>query len=206
VIDFILHIDKYLADIISQCHGYTYLILFGLIFIETGIVVAPFIPGDSLLFATGALVAGGNTGLHIFWLVLILITAAFAGDMLNYHLGGYFGPKVFKKDNRILKLEYYERTRTFFDKHGGKSVMLGRFLPIIRTFVPFVAGVSKMPAAKFAGYNITGGVSWIVFFLLLGYFFGNIPVVENNFSIVVVAIIAISLIPAVYAAIKGRKK
>jgi membrane-associated protein len=203
--DFILHIDKYLGGIISQYHTYTYLILFAFIFAETGFVVTPFIPGDSLLFAMGALLAGGKTGLNIYLLAAILIVAAVLGDLLNYHLGKYFGPKVFKKENKILKLEYYEKTKKFFDVHGGKSVTLGRFLPLIRTFIPFVAGISGMTQGKFLRYNVVGGIAWIVVFLSAGYFFGNIPVVKNNFSIVVVGIIATSLIPVIYAAVKRKK-
>jgi membrane-associated protein len=203
--DFILHIDKYLGDIISQYHTYTYLILFAFIFAETGFVVTPFVPGDSLLFAMGALLAGGSTGLNIYLLAAILIAAAILGDLLNYHLGKYFGPRVFKQENKILKLAYYEKTKKFFDEHGGKSVTLGRFLPLIRTFIPFVAGISGMPKTKFLSYNVAGGFAWIVILLSAGYFFGNIPAVKNNFSIVVVAIIGISLVPVIYAAVKRKR-
>jgi membrane-associated protein len=202
--DFILHIDKYLASIISQYHTYTYLILFAFIFAETGFVVTPFIPGDSLLFAMGALLAGGSTGLNIYLLAVILIAAAVLGDLLNYQLGRYFGPRVFKKENKILKLEYYEKTKKFFDAHGGKSVTLGRFLPLIRTFIPFVAGISGMARRKFLRYNVAGGIAWIVILLSAGFFFGNIPAVRNNFSIVVVAIVVISVAPIVYAALKRK--
>jgi membrane-associated protein len=202
--DFLLHIDKYLAGMISAYHTYTYLILFAFIFAETGFVVTPFLPGDSMLFAMGALMAGGNTGLNIYLLAGILIVAAVSGDLLNYHLGKYFGPRVFKKENKILKLEYYEKTKQFFKAHGGKSVTLGRFLALIRTFIPFVAGISGMPQGKFLLYNVAGGVAWIVILLSAGYFFGNIPAVKNNFSIVVVAIIASSLIPLIYTAVKRR--
>jgi len=141
LIDFILHIDKHLADIISQYHALTYLILFVIIFAETGFVVTPFLPGDSLLFAAGALIAGGNTGLNIYLLAVILIIAAFVGNTINYLLGNYLGPKVFKEKNRILKLQYYLDTKAFFDRHGGKAVIISRFMPIIRTIAPFVAGV-----------------------------------------------------------------
>ncbi len=202
--DFILHIDKYLAHIISQYHALTYLILFAFIFAETGLVVAPFVPGDSLLFAAGTLIAGGNTGLSIYLLGIILIIAAFTGNTVNYLLGKHFGPKVFKPGNKILKPEYYERTKAFFDKHGGKAVILSRFVPIIRTVAPFVAGVGKMPFARYSTYNIIGGIAWIIFFLIAGYFFGNIPFVKNNFSIVVLVIVALSLMPLIYTAIKNR--
>ena len=202
--DFILHIDKYLAHIINQYHALTYLILFAFIFAETGLVVAPFVPGDSLLFAAGTLIAGGSTGLSIYLLAGILIVAAFTGNTVNYFVGKYLGPKVFKKDNKILKLEYYYRTKDFFDKHGGKAVILSRFVPIIRTIAPFVAGVGKMPFAQYSLYNIAGGVSWVICLLFVGYFFGNIPFIKNNFTIVILVIIVVSLIPPIYTAIKSR--
>ena len=204
VADFLLHIDKYLAHIINQYHSLTYLILFLFIFAETGLVVTPFIPGDSLLFASGTLIAGGSTGLSIYLLALILIVAAFAGNSVNYWLGNYFGPKVFKEKNKILKLEYYLKTKEFFDKHGGKAVIFSRFIPIIRTIAPFVAGVGKMPFLQYSLYNIIGGGLWVLFFLFLGFLFGNIPFVKDNFTVVVLVIIAISLVPAIYAAIKSR--
>ena len=204
--DFLLHFDKYLAHIISQYHGLSYLILFAFIFAETGFVVTPFIPGDSLLFAASALIAGGGTGLNIFLLALILIVAAFAGNTLNYMLGKYFGAKVFKKDNKILKLAYYEKTKAFFDKHGGKAIIFSRFVPIIRTIAPFVAGIGRMPFAQYSVYNITGGAAWITGFLCLGFFFGNLPLVKNNFTIVILAIVIISLLPSVYAAVASRKQ
>ncbi|WP_317131810.1 MULTISPECIES: VTT domain-containing protein [Mucilaginibacter] len=195
----------YLAGLISHYHSSTYLILFGMIFIETGIVVVPFIPGDSLLFATGALVAGGNTGLNIYLLALLLILAAFAGDVLNYKLGGYFGPRVFKKDNKILRLEYYQRAKSFFDQYGGKSIAFGRFIPMIRTFAPFVAGVSRMPIVRFLSFNIAGGSVWVILFLAIGYFFGNIPLIKDHFSLFVIAIVVISLIPVGLAAFRNEK-
>ena len=206
LIDFILHIDKNLALIISQYHSLTYLILFVIIFAETGFVVTPFLPGDSLLFAAGALIAAGGTGLDINMLALILIVAAFAGNTVNYLLGTYFGPKVFKQDNRVLKLEYYTQTKAFFDKHGGKAVIFSRFMPIIRTIAPFVAGVGRMPFLRYSLYNIIGGVVWIVIFLFAGYMLGNIPFFKAHFSLIGLGIIVVSLIPAIYAAIKGSRK
>jgi membrane-associated protein len=173
LIDFVLHIDKHLAAIISQYHALTYLILFAIIFAETGFVVTPFLPGDSLLFAAGALIAGGNTGLSIYLLALILIAAAFAGNTVNFFIGSYLGPKVFKEKNKILKLEYYEQTHAFFEKHGALAVIFSRFMPIIRTIAPFVAGVSQMSFLKYSLYNIIGGASWILVFLFAGYFFGK---------------------------------
>jgi membrane-associated protein len=204
LIDFILHIDKHLADIISQYHALTYLILFAIIFAETGFVVTPFLPGDSLLFAAGALVAEGNTGLSIYLLALILIVAAFTGNTVNYLVGGYLGPKVFKEKNKILKLEYYLQTRAFFEKHGAVAVILSRFMPIIRTIAPFVAGVSGMPFLKYSLYNIIGGAAWILVFLFSGYFLGNVPFFKAHFAVVGIVIILISIVPPIYAAIKSR--
>jgi membrane-associated protein len=204
LIDFILHIDKHLAEIINQYHTLTYLILFVIIFAETGFVVTPFLPGDSLLFAAGALIAAGNTGLNIYLLALILIVAAFVGNTVNYMLGNYLGPKVFKENNKVLKLDYYLQTKAFFDKHGGKAVIFSRFVPIIRTIAPFVAGVGKMPFVRYSIYNIIGGASWIIIFLFAGYWLGTIPFFKEHFSLVGIAIILVSVIPAIIAVIKSR--
>jgi len=204
LIDFIVHIDKHLADIISQYHALTYLILFAIIFAETGFVVTPFLPGDSLLFASGALIAVGNTGLNIYILALILIVAAFTGNTINYLLGGYLGPKVFKEQNKILKLSYYLQTKAFFDKYGATAVIFSRFVPIVRTIAPFVAGVGRMPFLKYSFYNIVGGVSWILVFLFAGYFLGNVPFFKTHFALVGVVIIVLSIIPPIYAALKSR--
>lgn len=206
LIDFIVHIDKHLAAIISQYHALTYLILAAIIFAETGFVVTPFLPGDSLLFAAGALIAGGNTGLSIYILAFILIAAAFAGNTVNYLLGGYLGPMVFKEENKVLKLDYYLRTKAFFDKHGGVAVILSRFMPIIRTIAPFVAGVGRMPFFKYSLYNITGGAAWILVFLFAGYFLGNVPFFKAHFALVGVIIILISIIPPIYAGLKPAHK
>lgn len=206
LIDFILHIDKHLADIISQYHTLTYLILFVIIFAETGFVVTPFLPGDSLLFAAGALIAGGNTGLDITILALILIAAAFLGNTVNYALGNYLGPKVFKENNKILKLSYYLQTKAFFDKHGGKAVIFSRFMPIIRTIAPFVAGVGRMSFLRYSLYNIIGGAAWIVLFLMAGYLLGNVPFFKAHFSLIGIAIILVSVIPAVIAAMRAGKR
>jgi len=204
LIDFILHIDKHLSAIISQYHALTYLILFVIIFAETGFVITPFLPGDSLLFAAGALIAAGATGLDIYLLTLILIIAAFTGNTVNYFLGNYLGPKVFKEKNKILKLDYYLQTKAFFDRHGGKAVIISRFMPIIRTIAPFVAGVGRMPFLRYSLYNIIGGASWIIVFLFAGYWLGNVPFFKANFSLVGIAIILVSVIPPVIAAIKTR--
>ena len=206
LIDFILHIDKHLADIISQYHALTYLILFVIIFAETGFVVTPFLPGDSLLFAAGALIAGGDTGLNIYLLAIILIIAAFAGNTINYLIGNYLGPKVFKENNKILKLQYYLDTKAFFDKHGGKAVIISRFMPIIRTIAPFVAGVGKMPFLRYSLYNIIGGASWIVLFLFAGYMLGNVPFFKAHFSLIGIAIILVSILPPIIAGINNRRK
>jgi membrane-associated protein len=206
LIDFILHIDTHLSTIISQYQGWTYLILFVIIFAETGFVVTPFLPGDSLLFAAGALIAGGNTGLDIYLLSLILIVAAIAGNTVNYTLGKVLGDKVFKPNNRILKLEYYNQTHAFFEKHGGKAVIFSRFMPIIRTIAPFVAGVGHMPFGRYTLYNVIGGVTWIVIFLFAGFMLGNIPFFKEHFSLIGIGIIVVSVIPPIIAAVKSRIK
>jgi membrane-associated protein len=206
LVDFILHIDKHLAAIISQYHTLTYLILFVIIFAETGFVVTPFLPGDSLLFAAGALIAGGDTGLDIYILAVILIAAAFAGNTANYLIGNYLGPKVFKPENKVLKLDYYLQTKAFFDKHGGKAVILSRFVPIVRTIAPFVAGVGRMPFGRYSLYNIIGGASWIILFLFAGYLLGNVPFFKAHFSLVGIAIILVSILPPIIAGINSRRK
>ena len=205
LIDFILHIDKHLAAIISQYHALTYLILFVIIFAETGFIVTPFLPGDSLLFAAGALVAAGDTGLNIYILALILIIAAFAGNTVNYLVGSYLGPKVFKENNKVLKLDYYNQTHAFFEKHGALAVIFSRFMPIIRTIAPFVAGVSQMPFLKYSLYNIIGGVSWILVFLFAGYMLGNVPFFKAHFALIGIIIILVSIIPPIYAAITSKR-
>ena len=177
-----------------------------IIFAETGFVITPFLPGDSLLFAAGALIAGGATGLDIYLLTLILIIAAFTGNTVNYLLGNYLGPKVFKEKNKILKLDYYLQTKAFFDKHGGKAVIISRFMPIIRTIAPFVAGVGKMPMVRYSLYNIIGGAAWIIVFLFAGYFLGNVPFFKAHFSLIGIVIILVSIIPPIIAGITSRKK
>lgn len=204
IIDFILHIDKHLVDITSQYQGWTYLIIFLIIFAETGFVVTPFLPGDSLLFATGALIATGNSGLNIVTMALILIMAAFTGNTVNYLLGNYLGAKVFKPENKVLKLDYYLKTKAFFDRHGGKAVILSRFMPIIRTIAPFVAGVGKMPIARYSLYNIIGGAAWIIAFLFAGYELGTVPFFRDHFSLVGVIIILLSVVPPLLALVKNR--
>lgn len=205
ILDYILHIDKHLVKIVSDYRTWTYLIIFIIIFAETGFVVTPFLPGDSLLFAVGALIAKGDTGLNIYLMGLLLIIAAISGNTVNYIFGTFLGPKVFKPGNRVLKLEYYTKTKEYFNKKGGNMLIFSRFMPIFRTFAPFVAGVGKMNFAPFTYYNVVGGVLWIVSFLGIGFIFGNIPFIKNNFTYVMIVIIVLTLLPAVIAALKAKK-
>jgi membrane-associated protein len=205
VIDFILHIDVHLAEIINATGLWTYGILFFLIFIETGLVVTPFLPGDSLLFAAGAL-AKTTGALDIKWLYLLMVAAAILGDTANYWIGHYLGPKVFTTKSRFFKKEYLDRTHAFYEKHGGKTIFLARFIPIIRTFAPFVAGIGKMSYGHFISYNIVGGIVWPAICLFSGYFFAEIPFVQNNFSLVAVAIILISVVPIGIEWLKSRNE
>ncbi len=195
ILEFVLHIDKHLLEICTQYGAWVYAILFVVIFCETGFVVTPFLPGDSLLFAAGSLAAIGALDA---WVASgLLIAAAFAGDTANYWIGHYVGPKVFHKENvRFLNKEYLNRTHAFYERHGGKTIVIARFLPIIRTFAPFVAGIGSMTYARFMLYNLSGGILWVLLFIFGGYFFGNIPVVRNNFSIVILALVIIPGIPA----------
>lgn len=193
LLDFVLHLDKHLSDIILQYGTLTYLILFIVIFAETGFVFTPFLPGDSLLFAAGTFAAQGSFNVHI--LFLILTAAAIIGDTVNYWIGHYFGLKIFEKNARFLKKEYVEKTHRFYEKYGGKTIILARFVPIVRTFAPFVAGVGSMAYPKFISYNIIGGAIWCALFVYGGFYFGNLPFVKNNFSLVIIAIILISMLP-----------
>jgi membrane-associated protein len=203
-IDFTLHLDKYLNVLIESFGIWTYLILFFVIFMETGFVVTPFLPGDSLLFAAGALAA--TTVLDEKLLFIFLAAAAVLGDTANYWIGHYVGPKVFTSGSRWLKQEYLERTHAFYEKHGGKTIFLARFIPIIRTFAPFVAGIGKMRYSYFLTYNVVGGVVWTALFIFGGYFFGNLPFVRNNFSVVIIAIILISISPGIVEYLRNRRK
>lgn len=205
IIDSLLHIDQYLVEIVRDYRTWTYLIIFLIIFAETGFVVTPFLPGDSLLFAVGALIAKGDTGLNIYIMALLLIAAGISGNTVNYFLGSFLGPKVFKPGNRILKVEYYNKTKDYFNKKGGNMLIFSRFMPIFRTFAPFVAGIGKMKFVHFTYYNVLGGVLWIVSFLGIGFVFGNIPIIKNNFTYVMLVIIVLTLLPAIIAAIKAKK-
>lgn len=206
IIDLFLHLDKHLTDVVIQFGPWTYILLFLVIFMETGLVVTPFLPGDSLLFAAGALAALDGSPLNIVLLWAVLATAAVLGDTANYWIGHTLGPRVFNERIPFLKKEYLDRTHQFYEKHGGFTIFLARFVPIIRTFAPFVAGVGRMSYGHFITYNLAGGIVWTALFTFGGYFFGNMPIVKENFSLVVIAIILISLLPAVYEVVKSRRK
>ncbi len=203
-IDFFLHLDKHLAEIIANYGVWTNLILFLIVFAETGLVVTPFLPGDSLLFAAGTFAALGSLDPVI--LILLLSAAAILGDTVNYWVGAYIGPRAFSGEVRWLRKEYLDRTHAFYEKHGGKTIILARFIPIIRTFAPFVAGVGTMTYSRFLLYNVVGGVVWVTLFVLAGYYFGNLPAVRQNFSYVILAIIVISVMPIVLEFMKSRRR
>jgi len=203
-IDIILHLDIHLSAIIQHYGSWTYLILFTIIFCETGLVVTPLLPGDSLLFAAGAFAAKGDLKPTI--LLLLLSAAAILGDTVNYWAGHYVGPKIFHKENvRFLNKKHLERTHQFYEKYGGKTIILARFMPIIRTFAPFVAGIGAMSYSRFIIYNITGGIAWVLLFVMGGFYFGNIPIVKNNFTLVILAIIFLSILPGVIEYLRARK-
>ncbi|KAA9341008.1 DedA family protein [Adhaeribacter soli] len=213
LIDFILHLDVHLTEIINNYGVWAYAILFLIIFVETGLVVMPFLPGDSLLFAAGAFAAPQIiNGQHvdgpfnIYYLIGLLFIAAFLGDTLNYAIGNWFGPKVFQKDYRFLKREYLLKTEEFYHKHGGKTIIFARFIPIIRTFAPFIAGVGTMKYGRFITYNIVGGFIWVAGFVVAGYLFGNIPAVKKNFTLVIFAIIILSVLPPILEVVKHKMK
>lgn len=200
-----IHLDKYLNTVIQNYGIWTNLILFIIIFCETGLVVTPFLPGDSLLFAAGTFAASGS--LEIRWLLILLATAAVVGDTVNYSIGHFLGSKIFyKEDVRFLNKKYLERAHEFYEKHGGKAIILARFIPIIRTFVPFVAGIANMNYLRFLSYNIIGGIVWVVLLLCAGYFFGNIPIVKQNFTLVIYVIILISILPGLIEFLRSRQQ
>ncbi|MCC6500720.1 MAG: DedA family protein [Anaerolineales bacterium] len=202
LVDLFLHLDEHLANIINQYGAWTYAILFVVIFLETGVVVTPFLPGDSLLFAAGTFAALGS--LNIYGLAALLMFAAILGDTVNYSIGHYLGERAY--NIKFLKKEYFDKTHAFFEKHGGKTIFLARFVPIVRTFAPFVAGIGKMSYAYFITYNFVGGVVWVLLFTFAGYFFGNIPFVRKNFEFVIIAIIGISVLPMVFEWWKARRE
>ena len=191
--DLFLNIDQNLAMVVANFGVWSYALLFLIIFMETGLVVTPFLPGDSLIFAAGALAAGGL--FSVLWLFILLTAAAIIGDTVNYWIGHYVGPKVFEGNHRLLKKEYLHKAQAFYAKHGGAAIVLARFVPIVRTFAPFVAGVGKMNYSQFIYYNIMGGAFWVALFLFSGYFFGNLPWVKHNFEYLIIAIILISVVP-----------
>lgn len=213
-LDIFLHLDKHL-DVFVRDHGvWVYGLLFLIVFCETGLVVTPFLPGDSLLFAAGAIsarVTEGHPGINIWALLAVLLAAAMLGDNLNYWIGRTIGPKIFRGEStsligRLLSRKHLDRSQKFFDKHGGKSVILGHFVPIVRTFVPFVAGASKLPYSRFLTYNLTGVAAWVGICVFAGYFFGNIPVIQRNFELAVLGVIVVSLIPLAVEFIKSRRE
>lgn len=198
LVDFIIHIDRHLAEIIAAYGTWTYAIIFAIIFVETGLVIMPFLPGDSLLFAAGAFCAKPETGLNVHAMALLLFIAAVLGDTVNYWIGAKIGPAVFKREDSIwLRKKHLERAHEFFERYGGRAIILARFVPIVRTFVPFVAGVGQMTYARFLAYNVIGGFAWIYFFTYAGYLFGNQPFVQKNFKLVILAIIILSVVPMV---------
>lgn len=204
LIEFILHLDKYLSLIIQNFGALTYFMLFLIIFAETGLVAAPFLPGDSLLFAAGTFAAIGS--LNVLWLFAILAAAAILGDSLNYAIGKFIGPRMFKEHSRFLKKEYLDKTHKFYEKYGKKTIVLARFVPIVRTFAPFLAGLGKMSYAHFLFYNIFGGILWVATFVFGGYFFGNIPIIKENFTIVIFIIIIVSFLPMLIEVYRHRKQ
>ncbi len=207
LIDLFLHLDEHLSAIIQSYGTWTYFLLFLVIFMETGFVVTPFLPGDLLLFAAGTFASPAlGSPLNIWVLWALLCIAAVVGDTVNYWIGHFIGPRAFSGEIRFLKKQYLDRTHAFFERHGGKTIILARFVPIIRTFAPFVAGVGEMGYGKFISYNVIGGIAWVTLFTWGGYFFGTLPFVQNNFSLVVLAIIFISVLPAVIEIIKERTR
>ncbi len=207
IIDFILHIDQHMIEMVSDYHLWTYAILFVIIFCETGLVVTPFLPGDSLLFVTGAISALPNTPLNVHLIFLLLFAAAVLGDSCNYTIGRYLGQKLFSNPNsKIFKQKYLDQTHEFYKKYGGKTIIIARFVPIVRTFAPFVAGMGRMHYYYFMMYNVVGGALWVAAFCYAGYFFGDLPFVQNNLKLLIVAIIIISIMPAIIEVIRERYK
>lgn len=202
LIDFILHIDVHLGQLIAGYGALAYFILFLIIFIETGLVVMPFLPGDSLLFAAGAFAALGS--LNVWGILVLLIGAAILGDTVNYWIGHFFGEKLIANPRIPIKKEHVAKTQAFFKKHGGKTIILARFVPIVRTFAPFVAGIGKMSYGRFISFNVIGGIGWVALFVLAGFFFGNLPSVKHNFTLVIMAIILLSVSPMFWEFVRGR--
>lgn len=206
IIDFILHIDVHLAELVAEYGTWVYAILFLILFCETGLVVTPFLPGDSLLFVAGAISALDTNDLNVHLMVLLMIVAAIIGDAVNYTIGRIFGDKLFKNPNsKIFRRVYLDKTHAFYEKHGGKAIILARFVPIVRTFAPFVAGMGKMSYRHFAFYNVAGALLWVLSFTYAGYLFGDLPIVQKNLKLLIVAIIFISILPGVIEIIRHRR-
>ena len=203
MIDFVLHFDRHLAEFVQAYGPWVYGLLFGIVFAETGFVVTPFLPGDSLLFAAGALCATGDLSMAA--MLGLLMVAAFAGNAVNYSIGRFIGPRVFQSGHRLLNQDYLDRAHAFFEQYGGKAVVLGRFVPIVRTFVPFVAGAARMTPASFVFYNAAGAIGWVMLCLGAGWLFGNIPVVKNNFSLVTIGIVFVSVLPMIIEMVRARR-
>ncbi len=205
VMDLLLHLDKHLAALLAQYGSWVYAILFLIIFVETGLVVMPFLPGDSLLFVAGALWA--VSGMNVHSLVLVLVVAAILGDTVNYAVGNYLGPKVFHwEDSRWFNRKALDRTHAFYEKHGGKTIVIARFLPFLRTFAPFVAGIGSMTYARFAAYNVFGALLWVGSLVYAGFYFGNLPIIRNNLTLVILVIIGLSLVPLVIAFVREKMR
>ncbi len=205
LVDIIINIDEHLTELIKYFGGLVYVVLFLIVFCETGLFVTPFLPGDSLIFVVGALAAAGALNLGL--VTIVLMVAAILGDTVNYHIGKYLGPKIFKKQNvRFLNRKHLDKAHEFYERHGGRTVIIARFIPIIRTFAPFVAGMGSMTYVRFILYNVVGGVAWVSICIFAGYFFGNIPIVSENFSLVIIAIIFISLLPVLISWLSSRVK
>jgi len=192
-IDLVLHLDQHLGVFLREHGAWIYLLLFVIVFCETGLVVTPFLPGDSLLFVAGTLAATG--GMNVYGLMAVLVAAAIVGDTVNYTIGAFLGAKVFQRDYRWINRSHLERTHSFYERHGGKTIIIARFVPIVRTFAPFVAGAASMTYGRFIAYNVLGGLLWVISLVLAGYFFGNLPWVQKNLSLVILGIIALSLVP-----------
>ncbi|NUU67567.1 DedA family protein [Enterobacteriaceae bacterium BIT-l23] len=206
VIDFILHIDAHLAEMVAQYGIWVYAILFLILFCETGLVVTPFLPGDSLLFVAGALASLPSNELDVHTMVALMVVAAIIGDAVNYTIGRLFGDRLFSNPNsKIFRRSYLDKTHAFYEKHGGKTIILARFVPIVRTFAPFVAGMGRMSYRHFAFYNVTGALLWVLLFTYAGYFFGNMPVVQENLKLLIVAIIVLSVLPGVVEVVRHKR-
>lgn len=207
LVDFILNIDVHLSELVANYGIWVYVILFLIVFCETGLVVTPFLPGDSLMFVAGALASLPTNDLHVHWLVMVLVVAAILGDASNYIIGRLFGEKLFRNpDSRIFKQSYLEKTHVFYEKYGGKTIILARFVPIVRTFAPFVAGMGQMSYKHFASYNVIGGIVWVVIFCYAGFFFGGMPFVQENLKLLIVLIIVVSVLPAIVEVWRAKRK